>query len=157
MSYKLIFFCLLGFGALQSQTVENYLISSAGDAIMNGDGALYLSVGEPMDTELTDGDIMISQGFLQITVQGNILNNEELLTEHIKIFPNPTVNEIQLGLAGDLSEYSYRLYDINGNAITEKIRLSSNRINMSAHPVGIYLLTLHKGMTSSKSLRITKQ
>ncbi len=157
MRYRLMLMCLLGLATMKAQTVDNYLISAAGDAIMSGDGALYLSVGEPMDTELTDGEVMISQGFLQITVEGNILNNEELLTEHIKIFPNPTVNEIQLGLAGDLSEYSYRLYDIHGNTITEKIQLTTSRISMSSYPAGVYLLTLHKRATSSKSLRIIKQ
>lgn len=124
---------------------------------MSGEGALYLSVGEPMNTELQDGDIMVSQGFLQVTVQGNILNSDELLTEHIKVFPNPTMDELHLSLDGNLEEYSYRLYDVLGNSLTERIALRTPRIEMHNYPEGTYLLTIHKGLTSSKSLKIIKQ
>lgn len=149
-----LFLCCL---CLKAQTVSSYVITSAGDAIMSDEGALYLSVGEPMNTELLDGEVMISQGFLQITVQGNILNNEELLTEHIRIFPNPTIDEIQLSLEGDLSEYSYSIYDALGNILTRNIPLTSSRIGFNSYTPGTYLMTIHKGSSSSKSLRIVKQ
>lgn len=141
----------------QAQTIGSYLISSAGSSIMSPDGAFYLAVGEPMNTELTDGDIMISQGFLQVTIQGAIVNNEDLLEEQITVFPNPTAQSLHFKLESDYRDYSYQLYDLNGTLLATRSQLPGNSLDITELAAGSYLLTLHKADRSSAAFKIIKQ
>ena len=65
---------------------------------MMSDDAAYISIGEPMSTEIVNGDIMISQGFLQVTILGNTVSTEEALDFDIKVFPNPITCYLQVEL-----------------------------------------------------------
>lgn len=60
----IIFFSHLFFG-VQSQTLGPYLISTSGEEYTTDEFSVYASIGEPINTMETDGQITISQGVLQ--------------------------------------------------------------------------------------------
>lgn len=139
-----------------SQSIKNYVITSAGAALMNENGAIYLSIGEPMNTEISEGDIMISQGFLNITVAGTV-SSEDLITEVIKVYPNPTVEQLQLELPEMSGAYRYRLTDLSGHLIDKSpITEMTTVIDFTQMLPGTYFMQVIKEDKSSKTLKIVK-
>lgn len=139
-----------------SQSVKSYVITSAGTAMMSGDGAIYLSIGEPMNTEISDGDIMISQGFLNVTLSG-ITADENLLTEVIKAYPNPASAQMNIELPERNGEYQYLLHDMNGKLIQmDKLTDSYNVVDLQGIIQGTYFMKVVKDNKSSKTMKIVK-
>jgi len=139
-----------------SQSIKSYVITSAGTSIMSSEGAIYLSIGEPMSTELTDGDIMVSQGFLNVTVAGSV-STEDLLTEDVRAYPNPTAASLTLNLPEMDGEYDYQLMDQNGQLITkQRIGSDSEKVDFSTFDSGVYFMKVIKEGKSSKTLKIVK-
>ena len=60
-----ILFCCLC-GTAFAQKLGPYTISSAGQALENEEVMVYTSVGEPLNTMISDGELTISQGILQV-------------------------------------------------------------------------------------------
>jgi len=147
-----ILFALSGY----SQEIKSYVISTTGASIMGEGGALYLSIGEPMNTEITGGDIMISQGFLQVSIS-ETSNNSNLLSEPISVYPNPTSASLVVEMPEMDGEYHYELFDVLGNAI-RKNQLSDVRshLDFSLLDAGTYLLRVRKDDSASKTLKIVK-
>lgn len=139
-----------------SQEIESYVISSTGAAIMGDGGALYLSIGEPMNTEISGGDIMIAQGFLQVSI-AEISSTVKLLDEEIKAFPNPTNASLVIEMPEMNGEYQYQLFNALGKNLREQ-SLNSIRstIDLSLLDSGTYLLKVNKGDRSSKTIKIVK-
>ncbi len=151
-----IFGILMAFSA-HSQSIKSYVITSAGTAIMNADGAIYLSIGEPMNTEITDGEIMISQGFLNVTIVGLVLDTEDLLTEVIKAYPNPTSAQLTIEMPEMDGIYFYELYDLTGRLLKrEGLENKKEEVNFSNMNSGAYQLRVVKNNLSSKTLQIIK-
>jgi len=140
-----------------SQSIKSYVITSAGAALMNENGAIYLSLGEPMNTEIEGTDIMISQGFLNVTIAASSLSSEDLLTEVVKAYPNPTTTELTLELPEMSGEYEYWLTDFTGRLITKTpITEWSTDVDLSQMQPGTYFLKVIKENKSSKTVKIVK-
>lgn len=139
-----------------SQEIKSYVISSSGASIMGESGALYLSIGEPMNTEISDGDIMISQGFLQVSISEST-STEHLLAEEIKVFPNPTGAYLMIEMPEMDGTYFFQLYNTLGEEIQlDKITTVRTKVDFSSFSSGTYFLKVVKGIESSKTLKIIK-
>jgi len=144
--------CCNGF----SQEIKSYVISSTGGSIMGQSGSLYLSIGEPMNTELADGEIMISQGFLQVSI-AETTDVNDLLNEEINVFPNPTSAKIILELPEMTKSYEYHLFNSMGSQIgSNKIEERRTEIDLHSLSAGTYFLKVIKGSDRSKTLKIVK-
>lgn len=155
---KISFFILGMMLALSgfSQSIKSYVITSAGTAMMSGEGAIYLSIGEPMNTEISEGDIMISQGFLNVTISG-ITADEDLLTEVIKAYPNPASAQMQIEIPEKNGEYVYQLLDMNGKLIRQdSLDDFNNVVELQDVIQGTYFMKVVKDDKSSKTLKIVK-
>jgi len=140
-----------------SQTVKSYVITSAGAAMMDSGGAIYLSIGEPMNTEISGGEIMISQGFLNVTIAGSTLDTKELLTETIKAYPNPVGTQVTIDMPERDGNYFYELYDLAGQMLQkESLDAAVQSVDFSELNAGSYLMRVVKDNKSSKTLKITK-
>jgi len=157
---KRFFFFSLGIflaTAGYSQSIKSYVITSAGAALMDGEGGIYISIGEPMNTEIEGEEIMISQGFLNVTLAGAPLSDDDLLTEVIKAFPNPTVATVSIDLPEMSGEYDYVLTDVHGQLITrQQITDRTTKVDFEAVTSGTYFLKVTKDNRSSKTLKIVK-
>lgn len=139
-----------------SQEIKSYVISSTGAAIMGDGGALYLSIGEPMNTEISGGDIMISQGFLQVSI-AEPSSNVNLLEEEIKAYPNPSAASLVIEMPEMDGQYEYQLFDMLGKVIrTEELNTIRSTVDISLLDAGTYLLKVNKADLSSKTIKIVK-
>ena len=123
-----------------SQEIKSYVISSTGAAIMGEGGALYLSIGEPMNTEISGGEIMISQGFLQVSI-AEPSSTDNLLNEIVKAFPNPTSASLVIEMPEMDGQYQYQMFDVLGNLVrTEELNTMRSTIDLGLLDAGTYLL-----------------
>jgi len=156
MKFTLTILSLLLYSLLSGQSISSYVITSAGEAIMSDEGALYLSVGEPMNTELHGGEVMISQGFLQVTIANRVLSSDQLLEETITVYPNPTLQELRFTLLESSENYGARIYNSGGEILHNVKALSSAKIDVSQYPAGTYFVTLHKDDKISETIQFVK-
>lgn len=144
--------CLNGF----SQEIKSYVISSTGASIMGENGALYLSIGEPMNTEISGGEIMISQGFLQVSIAGTS-SNENILDEEISVYPNPTSDQLFIEMPDMNGEYRYQLFNsLGADIVIKEMKSSKTMVDLNSLESGTYFLKVNKGSKSSKTLKIVK-
>ena len=123
---------------------------------MGDGGALYLSIGEPMNTEISGGDIMISQGFLQVSV-AEPSSNDNVLEEIIRAYPNPTSASLVIEMPEMDGQYEYQLFDILGKEIRkEELNTIRSTVDISLLDSGTYLLKVNKADRSSRTIKIVK-
>ena len=140
-----------------SQSIKSYVITSAGSALMGPGGSIYLSIGEPMKTEIQEGDIMISQGFLNVTVAGGSASTDNELSEVIKAYPNPAGEIMIIDMPEMDGTYHYELYDMMGQMVRkERLSTSKQSIDFKEALSGTYFLKVTKDDLSSKTLKIVK-
>lgn len=157
--YNLLLLGLLLSLACSAQSIKSYVITSAGAAMMGNEGALYLSIGEPMNTEISGGEIMISQGFLNVTIAGSVDTDDlVLLDEPILAYPNPSMAEITVEIPEWSGEYSYELYDMMGQLLKrEALNDNKESVDLTTLDGGTYFMRVIKDQASSKTLQIIKQ
>lgn len=144
-------------GIAHGQSIKSYVISSAGTSIMNADGGMYLSVGEPMNTEIHGDGAMVSQGFLQDVLFSNSVPTENLLQETFSVSPNPTSAELNLIIPESKGDYQVLVYGITGEVVkNEIIQGVENNIDFSNVTQGTYFLKITKENKHSEVLKIVK-
>jgi len=156
---KLLNMLLIGFfvtSSLYGQSIGAYVISSSGDDLMSADGGLYISVGEALNTELSEGDLMVSQGFLQVTVNGNAVSSSELLEERIIVYPNPANQYLIIQTVDNSNDYFYRLWNSEGQSISMEQLKPDRRVSLESLPDGIYFLSIHKDGLTSETIKVFK-
>ena len=147
--------CLVGMA--YSQDITSHLISSTGTSIMGAEGGMYISIGEPLSTEIQEGDIMIAQGFLQVTADNASVSTDNLLTESIEVYPNPTAADLLITIPESEGTYLVQIYGSTGNIIkSDKIVGVKNNIDFSDLQQGAYFLNVIKGEKQSETLKIFK-
>jgi len=157
---KLLIPFLLAFSSIASgQSVDAYVISSTGDALMNENGAVYFTVGEPFNTEISDGNIMISQGFLQITLQEGTTSSQELLENSFSVYPNPTHNLVNIERTIDnVKNFTVFLLNSTGQKLGSTLVESSiTKVDLSTLDSGMYFLQIHSEKDWIGTYQIVKQ
>ena len=139
-----------------SQDIRSYVITSAGDALYGSEAVMYVSIGEPMSTEISGGEIMISQGFLQVSISEST-DNENILQEEINVYPNPTSSDLILELPEMKGAYRYQLMNSMGaNIGNSEIVNARTLVDLNLLSSGTYFLKVIKGSESSRTLKIVK-
>ena len=155
---QIIFCCLLTMPFLKSQDVSSYVINSAGTFLSSNASSAYVNIGEPISTEIGQGDVLVSQGFLQVTLLNEVVNTESILTERISVYPNPVSQYIQLELHERVGNYEAELYDLQGQLLSkEVIHNQIQKINLQNLSAGTYLLRIKNEDNKFQSLKIIKQ
>ena len=139
---KLSAILLLGLGltGLQAQTSVN---ATGGNASGIGGSASY-SVGQLAYTTNTGTNGSVSEGVQQpfeISVVTGIEEAKDIFL-NVSAYPNPTTDYLELKVENlQLSELSYKLYDISGKVYQNKeIGNSITKIEMQNLPQGIYFI-----------------
>ena len=139
---KLSAVLLLGLGltGLQAQESVN---ATGGDASGSG-GSVSYSVGQVAYQTHTRTSGSVAQGVQQpfeISVVTGIEEAKDIFL-NVSAYPNPTTDYLELKVENlQLSELSYKLYDISGKVYQNKeIGNSITKIEMQNLPQGIYFI-----------------
>ena len=135
-----LLFLGLGLTGLQAQTSVN---ATGGNASGSGGSASY-SVGQLAYTTNTGTNGSVSEGVQQpfeISVVTGIEEAKDIFL-NVSAYPNPTTDYLELKVENlQLSELSYKLYDISGKVYQNKeIGNSITKIEMQNLPQGIYFI-----------------
>ena len=149
---------LVGVG-LKGQTS---LSATGGDASSNTCSVSY-SVGQMatqtayrVDTDERDRT-SVREGVQQTyTVEELKIDGAVPFDFDVKVYPNPTTDNVTIGVEGSIAGMRYELYDIDGRLVKkDSIRTEEQNLDLQALPAGAYLLRV-MGAKACKSYRIVK-
>ena len=146
----------IGLLTLQAQQV----ISSGGADFQGENVSLSWTIGEPVIETLSNGGVILTQGFQQGYLRSNSI--EDLFSPGIslKIYPNPTADDLNLLVKSDnFATLQFFLHNMEGKALTRgSVKTDLTKIEMYRYPHGVYLLRIVKKTGEPvKSFRIVKQ
>ena len=120
---------------------NDFHLTSSSPAINAGDPN-YSPVASVFDF---DGGVRLYDGRVDIGVDeyGSTLKTNNFDKNEISLYPNPTTGIINMK---DISDYSYKIYTINGQLI-ESRKYDSNIIDISNQKAGIYFIKLTNNNT----------
>lgn len=133
--------------------------STGGDATGAGGSSSY-TVGQVVYTTNTGSNGSVAQGVQQpyeISVTTGI--NEATINLEMSVFPNPTINYLQLKVENEVLEsLSFQLIDSQGKVIeNKKVVKTHTNINMELLPKAIYFLNVRKNNLTVKTFKVLKQ
>jgi len=89
-------------------------------------------------------------------VQNPTIGIEEQIKSHIKVFPNPTAEIINISISPE-SRYNFSIFDINGRALNSGQLNDINTIlDVSALSSGMYFIKVYNEK-DSETFKIIKQ
>jgi len=147
IAFNLTLLCLTYQWAF-SQTIQNEVIASGGSSSLIEDKLISWTLGECVTETFTSGDLMVSQGFNQPFFILLSLPDEEPTPFGLSISPNPTRDMVTIRLTGqeDQEEYSFLVYDLNGNVLFRKeiSQEISVELDLKANEAGMLLLYVER-------------
>lgn len=158
---KIIFlgFALLFSTVAFSQSISSSVMSASGTSFESEDFTLHFSIGEPLNTLIEDGEIMLSQGVIQITLNEVFSEVDEVtLTNAISVYPNPTAEKVTVQIDHQNELFSYKVFDINGVLLQQaELTAQTTTLNVEDLSKGAYILKILKNEKEYQSLKILKQ
>jgi hypothetical protein len=129
-----------------SQSLERQVISSGGDYVTSGSVSLSYTVGEVATATLSNGNLILTQGFQQPD-QTAVGIDETPFSGEIKVYPNPTHDIVIVDLTTDQTGLILELTSILGQQLeTRKLDTSSGsysgQVDMQGYAAGDYVLYL---------------
>ena len=126
----------------QFSDIDEFVIGSVGGQITNNTYSLVQSIGDIAGTDISGSSYQLTQGFPQGYLLGPPTGLQELYANpQLAVFPNPTGGTLHL--EGELRFIQrYELFAPNGQLVSAA-ELSAQEIDLSALPVGMYLLRVY--------------
>ena len=139
----------------KAQLTTPEVISSGGDSYVQPNGMMDITIGESIIETFSQNNIFLTQGFQQCDlIVAAIEENSNDVLMGIQVFPNPTINEINITTAIAAPIYIH-LYNSNGELILSNNFTESTTIDFSLFAAGSYILKLETGNTN-KTYKIQK-
>jgi hypothetical protein len=137
---------------------QSNTVASGGNGSGSG-GTVSFSIGQIDYVSTTGSTGSINQGQQQpyeLFLTSGIEEYQQLI--NISIGPNPTVDKLNIHLNEQIEGLYCKLIDINGKEIIIKHKLNQHaQIDLSAYPVGTYLLSIIKQDRIIQSYKILKK
>lgn len=140
-------------------SIKKSSIDSGGTSVTSGDISMTYTIGEIAVREIRNNTIHISEGFLSAKHQIALGVKNFSPLEEVKIFPNPTVNFVNIHLPSQ-SNYDIVVTSIKGVKLTKYSLVNTNEysLNMSGYQNGVYLILITDILNhSSKIYKIVKE
>lgn len=137
--------------------------STVGGDAVSGSAKLSYTVGQvatqPAKARVTNAERVtarLSEGVQQAySIEELKIEGATPIASDIKIYPNPTTDDITVRVAGEVQLY-YTLYDANGRKLSQgKLQGVETAIDMSEYAAGSYVLKV-TGKGAENGYRITK-
>lgn len=150
---------------ISAQSLERFIIGSAGLSIQNNDITLSFTIGEAVTGSNDTETLQLSQGFQQAGKETTTGIELPEYPGNFIIYPNPAGDQFYLKLiSANVSAFSLDICDINGRKLMlSKITIkgaehSQHRYDLSDLVQGIYLVKIRAINGSfSKVVKIIKK
>lgn len=142
MKWKLILCCMCIYGGLFSQSISRTVIGSAGDYFEKRDFNISWTIGEVMTETFESGAQIVTQGFHQSLLTVTSVTDNDLDIA-VKVFPNPTVAQLNIEFDGTFEPMFLELVELNGRKLITRASSAKspvNQIDMSGYASGTYFL-----------------
>ena len=130
-------------------TIKKSSLDSGGKILQQNNIFMMMSIGEIAIQENSQGQLLISEGFINPDMTTSLGMDGFLKMKHVKIFPNPTVNFIKVDFQQS-GNYQITIIDINSKIIYDKyINDKYLKIDMKSYRRATYLLII-KDLVNNK-------
>ncbi len=146
MKYYLLFVILIPLG-ISAQSLDNWVIGSAGESSALARINLSWTLGEPNTATLKKNGLMFTEGFHQSYLEVRELNLFQPVLKDFKIqvFPNPTADHVQVNFGDNLPlDFDLRLLDSKGKLLQYQHYQNASEvsINLESYPASVYLISI---------------
>ena len=136
--------------------------SSAGGVSQLANINISWTVGQPIQTYGVSTEGIYTIGYQQPNIIAPIPTSNLLPIDGVKVYPNPTVNELNIELPESMlgAPLNIQLFTANGQPLQSKVEAASfnKSIDLSNYPSGHYLLRLESaGKTNTYPIIKTKE
>ena len=140
-----------------AQTIQNSVIGSAGASAAAGGVQMDYTVGEIVVETFTAGGNTLTQGFHQTNLTLVAIENLELFAD-VVLYPNPTIDQVQLDIPEAYGLMDVLLYDVTGKLVVSLASVSGKQtLDMSSKAVGTYYMHLMQPNTGEfKTFKLIK-
>lgn len=151
----LLFLTVSGIG--NGQSIDNQVISSAGNFLEAANGSLSTTIGESCAQTLIRPQIILTQGFQQpvfvITDVSPIEQNHEL---EVLVYPNPTPDFLHIKTTKN--GLYYKVYTQSGKVLfADQLRSQDEVLNLNTLSNGMLFIEIYsKTLAFKKIYKITK-
>jgi len=146
-----LLFISVSFGQV---AVKKSTISSGGEISTNGNITVISNVGEVAIQENSQGNILISEGFISPEILQTTGVSDYTMVSNIRIYPNPAVKYVNI-LMEKSNDYEIILMDMNGKELlTRTDNTQQFQIDLSAYQNATYLLIVKN--ISTKQYQVFK-
>ncbi len=156
--YLLLLFLCCSLKISTAQSLSPEIISPSGASFSSTSSQLDWTLGEPVTSLLTISNAILTQGFHQpnllVTAISSVSANYS-----VAIFPNPTVDFIQLQIQNLLNEVIFiELYTVEGKLLqTQQLNSSADlQIDMTKYNSGTYQLSIKNNFSKNNTYQIIK-
>jgi hypothetical protein len=149
---------LLSYNILSGNDEEIFQISQSGHILVK-EGS-YINYDNYQSflllIEVSDGELSDSAQIQINVIENSILSIEKLISENIKIYPNPIIDNLIIESSNN-KLITIRVYSLNGEEVFyNDLHSLNNKLDISSLPSGLYILKINMN-NISKKIRIIKK
>lgn len=152
----------LSVSATMAQDIAMQVVASAGGYFENTNAGISMSwtLGEVAYTTLSSSEYIITQGFQQGDLFSTDIENPDITSTDIKIYPNPASEKVYIETLSENNKgnSTIELFDITGRRVEHRIvKLEESTpytLPVSSLKPGIYLIKIT--FDNSKSTKVFK-
>lgn len=157
MKKLLLLFVAISVKTAIAQSVSPDVIATSGTSFNDGTSQLDWTLGEPVTATFIVGSDLLTQGFHQPNLLATSMNNVET-NYSLLVFPNPTIDNIQLQFQNLKEAVTVELVSTDGKQLQSKeiSSVGELQIDMSKYAAGTYLLSVKDSHSKVKTYQIIK-
>ncbi|MDD2564208.1 MAG: T9SS type A sorting domain-containing protein [Salinivirgaceae bacterium] len=148
-----------------AQTISHSVVASAGENYTNSETGISISwtLGEPVIGTLTSDDesIILTQGFQQGMLGGDVYIVTLDFSAEITVYPNPATNFVNIKVDGLINgALKLEVLDIHGRIRAEHNNITNDDlVTIKADHLnsGVYMLRFISGDQTVKTVRLIKE
>lgn len=148
---KKLYFLLISL-AFSYHIQAQQIFSSSGRVISNGNTSLSYTIGEPLVSKETNGEIVLSNGF-QNAIIATItkIKNNLFKTSELLVYPNPSSGILNIENKTNKSDLKINIYNLQGQQVFNKQYedLKTEQINLSNLSDALYILSIEDNNTKN--------
>jgi hypothetical protein len=133
-------------------------LNGAGGDANGGNGKVSYSIGQTVYSAYSDSSGSAAQGVQQpyeITVTLDAANID--INLEMNIYPNPTIKDLNLIIEGHSNNFSFEIYDLNGEILkSQNIKTDNTVIKMEGLANAVYFLNIKQNNETVKIFKVIK-